>query len=281
MNTQQWTKVIDARRPLTDLRLRELWQYRYLIGIFVRRDFVAAYKQTILGPFWMIFPALISTLVFTVIFGNVAQISTDGTPHIIFYMSGIIMWGYFNACVTSSASVFTSQGGLFSKVYFPRMTVPIGNMISAAISIGIQLVIFMCFLGYFLFRRQTPGPNMALLLTPVLFLMMSMLSLGVGSIFSALTVKYRDLAFLLSFGMQLWMYSTTIIYPLSSVPDKYRFLALLNPMSSIVETFRYAWMGNGSIPAIGLIYAAVASVVALFIGVMVFNFVERTAMDLV
>jgi lipopolysaccharide transport system permease protein len=281
MNTQHWTKVIDSKRPLADLRLQELWRYRYLVAIFVRRDFVAAYKQTILGPFWMIFPPLISTLVFTIIFGNVAQISTDGTPHIIFYMSGILMWGYFNACVTSSASVFTSQGGLFSKVYFPRLTVPIGNMISAAIAIGIQLVIFTCFLGYFLFQGQAPGPNTAILLTPVLFIMMSMLSLGVGSILSALTVKYRDLTFLVSFGMQLWMYSTTIIYPLSSVPEKYRFIALLNPMSSIVETFRYAWMGNGSIPVIGLIYAAAASVAALFVGVIVFNFVERTAMDLV
>ncbi len=276
-----WTKVIESRRPLVDLRLGELWRYRHLVGIFVRRDFVAAYKQTILGPFWMIFPPLVSTLVFTVIFGNVAQISTDGTPHVIFYMSGILMWGYFNACVTSSASVFSSQGGLFSKVYFPRLTVPIANMISAAIAIGIQLVIFFCFLGYFMFQGKTPGPNAAILLTPVLFIMMSMFSLGVGSIFSALTVKYRDLTFLLGFGMQLWMYSTTIIYPLSSVPEKYRYLALLNPMSAIVETFRYAWIGNGSIPMIGLVGAAFAAVAALFVGVVVFNLVERTAMDLV
>lgn len=281
MTTQQWTKVIESRRPLVDLRLKELWRYRHLVGVFVRRDFVAAYKQTILGPFWMIFPPLISTLVFTIIFGHVAQISTDGIPHIIFYMAGIITWGYFNACVTSGASVFLSQVGLFSKIYFPRMTVPIGNMLSAMIASSIQLFIFLCFVGYFWFTGQIAGPNWAVLLVPVLFVMMSMLALGVGSLFSALTVKYRDLNFLLGFGIQLWMYGTTIIYPLTAIPEKYRTIALLNPMISIVEIFRFAWIGAGSFPIEGLVFASVTSVVSLLVGVMVFNFVERTAMDLV
>lgn len=281
MPGQSWTKVIESHRPLTELRMGELWRYRHLVKIFVRRDFVAAYKQTILGPFWMIFPPLISTVVFTIIFGRVAQISTDGIPHAVFYMAGILTWGYFNACITSGANVFMSQAGLFSKIYFPRLTVTIGNTISTIISSSIQLAIFACFVAYFWFQGSIPGPNWAMLLVPLLFVMMSMLALGVGSLFSALTVKYRDLNFLLAFGIQLWMYATTVIYPLSAIPEKYQFIALLNPMVSIVEVFRYAWIGVGSFPVYGLLYAAAASVISFLVGIIVFNFVERTAMDLV
>lgn len=281
MSEQSWTNTIESRRPLTDLRIRELWRYRHLVQIFVRRDFVAAYKQTILGQFWMIFPPLISTLVFTIIFGQVAQISSDGIPHLVFYMAGIITWGYFNASVTAGANVFTSQAGLFSKIYFPRLTVPIGNTISTIIASSIQLMIFLCFVLYFWIKGQIPGPNWVILVVPALYVMMSMFALGVGSLFSALTVKYRDLAFLLGFGMQLWMYATTIIYPLSVIPEKYRLIALLNPMTPIIETFRYAWLGAGSFPVGGLICAALTSTVFFIIGVVVFNFVERTAMDLV
>ena len=279
--TQTWTKVIESNQPLTQLRIGELWLYRHLIKIFVRRDFVAAYKQTILGPFWMIFPPLISTVVFTVIFGRIAQLSTDGTPHTLFYMAGILMWGYFNACITSGANVFISQSGLFSKIYFPRLTVPIANTLSTIISSSFQLSIFACFVAYFYFNDMISGPNWVMVLVPLLFAMMSMLALGVGSLFSALTVKYRDLNFLLAFGIQLWMYATTVIYPLSAIPEKYQFVALLNPMVSIIEVFRYAMIGAGSFPVYGLLYAAVASAVSLFIGIIVFNFVERTAMDLV
>jgi lipopolysaccharide transport system permease protein len=281
MTTQQWTKEIEPRRPLFDLRLGELWRYRHLVAIFVRRDFVAAYKQTVLGPFWLVFPPLITTVVFTIIFGNVAQISTGGTPHIIFYMAGIMLWGYFNACVTAAAGVFGTQSGLFSKVYFPRLTVPIGNSISALIASTIQLTVFACFVGYFWFKSQIAGPNAAIILVPFLFLMMSMLALGIGSFVSALTVKYRDLSFLLGFGVQLWMYATTVIYPLSSVPEKYRTIALINPITSIMETFRYACIGGGAIPVEGLIYAALVSIVSLCMGIIVFNLAERTAMDLV
>lgn len=281
MSEQTWTKVIESHRALTELRIGELWRYRHLVKIFVRRDFVAAYKQTILGPFWMVFPPLISTLVFTIIFGRVAQISTDGIPHVVFYMAGIITWGYFNACITSGANVFTSQAGLFSKIYFPRLTVTIGNTISTIISSSISLAIFATFVFYFWFTGQISGPNWALLLVPLLFVMMSMLALGVGSLFSALTVKYRDLVFLLGFGLQLWMYATTIIYPLSAIPEKYHALALLNPMISIIEVFRYAWIGTGSFPVYGLLYAAAVSLISFVVGVIVFNFVERTAMDVV
>jgi lipopolysaccharide transport system permease protein len=281
MVTQRWTKVIDSRRSLLDLRLGELWQYRHLVAIFVRRDFVAGYKQTILGPFWLLFPPIISTIVFTIVFGKIAQISTNGIPQPVFYLGGIIVWTYFASNVNSSASLFLSQAALFSKVYFPRLVVPIGNMASAMIAIGIQLFIFICFLAYYWFGGRVAGPNVGILLIPLLFVMMSMLALGVGSVFSALTAKYRDLAFLLGFGIQLWMYSTTVIYPLASVPERYRALALLNPMTSFVETFRYAWTGAGAIPVVGLVYGACVSIVALLIGVMAFNYVERTAMDLV
>jgi lipopolysaccharide transport system permease protein len=279
--TQTWTKVIESRRSLVDLRLGELWRYRHLIKIFVRRDFVAAYKQTILGPFWMIFPSLVSTVVFTIVFGQVAQIPTDGIPHIVFYMAGIITWNYFSTCVISGAGVFTSQAGLFSKIYFPRLTVPIGNMISTFISSLAQLATFIAFILYYWIKGQIVGPNAAVLLVPVLYIMMSMFALGVGSILSALTVKYRDLSFLVQFGIQLWMYATTIIYPLSAVPEKYRIIALLNPMSSIIETFRYAWIGQGSVPVDGLVIAGIASLGSFVVGVVVFNFAERTAMDMV
>jgi lipopolysaccharide transport system permease protein len=281
MTTQEWTTTIAPRRSLADLRLAELWRCRHLIGIFVRRDFVASYKQTVLGPVWLVFPPLISTVVFTIIFGNVAQISTDGSPHLLFYMLGILTWGFFNACIVSSASVFTSQAGLFSKVYFPRLTVPISNVISTLISSGITFIVFLCFLTYFWVRGQTNGPNAVALLLPLLFLMMSGLALGVGTTVSALTAKYRDLNFLLGFGIQLWMYASPVIYPLSSVPAKYQALALLNPMTSIVETMRYGWIGNGAVPAWGLVYSFVVALVLFVAGVAAFNFAERTAMDLV
>jgi lipopolysaccharide transport system permease protein len=281
MTMQDWTNTIEPRRSLVDLRLIELWRCRHLVGIFVRRDFVASYKQTILGPVWLIFPPLISTVVFTIIFGNVAQISTDGSPHLLFYMLGIMTWGFFNACIVSSASVFTSQGGLFSKVYFPRLTVPIASVISTLISTGITFTIFLGFTTYFWIKGQTPGPNAAALLLPLLFLMMSGLALGVGTTVSAMTAKYRDLNFLLGFGIQLWMYASPVIYPLSSVPGKYRALALLNPMTSIIETMRYGWIGNGALPAGGLVYSFVVAVIFFVVGVAAFNFAERTAMDLV
>jgi lipopolysaccharide transport system permease protein len=281
MTTQEWTNTIEPRRSLVDFRLFELWRCRHLVGIFVRRDFVASYKQTILGPVWLIFPPLISTVVFTIIFGNVAQISTDGSPQLLFYMVGIMTWGFFNACIVASASVFTSQAGLFSKIYFPRLTVPISNVISTLISSSIQFIIFLSFLIYFWAKGKTPGPNAVALLLPVLFLMMSGLALGVGTVISAMTAKYRDLNFLLGFGIQLWMYATTMIYPLSSVPEKYRTLALLNPMTSIMETMRYGWIGNGTFPVGALIYSFCVASVCFIVGVAAFNLAERTAMDLV
>ena len=281
MTEQRWTQTITPRRGLLEFRLGELWRYRHLVFMFVRRDLVAGYKQTILGPLWLVIPPLISTVVFTIVFGNIAQLSSDGMPHTLFYMSGIMMWGFFNACVVGNATTFTTQSGIFSKVYFPRLIVNVGNVISTLISTTIQFLMFGGFVAYYVAQDLVGGPSVAAFLLPLLLLISAGLAIGVGVFLSAITAKYRDLGFLVTYGMQLWMYATTVIYPLSSVPDNYRLLALLNPMTSIIETFRYAFLGSGAIPWGGLAYAAAFGSVSLLVGLIVFNLVERTAMDLV
>ncbi len=277
----QKTYTIEPHRGFLDLRLSELWRYRHLVFMFMRRDLVAGYKQTILGPLWLVIPPLISTVVFTIIFGEIAQLSSDGTPRVLFYMSGIMMWGYFNACVVGNASTFTSQSGIFSKVYFPRLIVPLTNVLTTTISTTIQFLMFAGFLMYYMAQNLTEGPNITAFLLPLLLLVSASLAIGVGVLLSAITAKYRDLSFLVSYGMQLWMYATTVIYPLSSVPEKYRFLALLNPMTSIIETFRHAFLGSGVVPWGGLLYSGVVAGASLTIGLLIFNMVERTAMDTV
>lgn len=276
-----WTKVISAQRPWFDLRLGELWQYRHLVLLFIRRDLRAGYKQTILGWLWMFIPTVITTLVFTVIFGNVAKLSSDGAPHGLFYMAGLVMWGFFSACIVSNANIFGSQAGLFSKIYFPRMVVYLANIGSTLFSSALQMLLFVAVLFYLVARGAVPGPNWAVLLLPFLLLLSITIALGMGAIVSSVTAKYRDLSFLLGYGMQLWMYGTAIIYPLSSVPEKYRTLALLNPMTAIVETFRYGFLGTGSIPADGLLYASVFSLLIFMAGLVLFNRFESTAMDTV
>jgi len=276
---QTWTQVIRPKRAWFDLRLAELWRYRYLVRMFVRRDLVAGHKQTILGPAWIIIPPLITSVVFTVIFGNIANLSTDGAPQLLFYMGGVMMWGFFNACVVGNANTFMSQAGMFSKVYFPRMVVPLANVVSTTISSCIQLIIFTGFLLYYVQGNANVRPNVAVLLLPVLFFISAALGLGVGTLASAITAKYRDLSFLLTYGMQLWMFATTVIYPLSSVPEKYRSLALLNPLTPVVETFRYGFLGTGEIPIGALVAALILAIFALFVGLVVFSRIEQTAMD--
>ena len=261
------------------LRFNEIWQYRYLVWMFVRRDFVAAYKQTILGPLWFIIPPLLSSITFTVIFGQVANLSTDGQPQFLFYMSGVVIWGYFAAALTGNASIFGGNSGLFGKVYFPRLIVPLANLISGLLGFGIQITIFLGFLLYYIATGSMVAPNAGLVLVPLIVLIAGVMGLGSGIVISALTTRYRDLTFLVNFGISLWMYATPVIYPLSAVPQEYRWLLLLNPMAPVVAIFRHAFLGTEAPSLLWLAYSAGVAGVIMLLGIIIFNRIERYAMD--
>jgi lipopolysaccharide transport system permease protein len=279
---EQWTEVIKPKTGLFDLRLGELWRYRDLIMMFVRREFVSVYKQTILGPLWFFLQPLLTTVMFIIIFGRVAKLSTDGMPMVIFYLAGITIWNYFSITLTSTASTFAGNAHIFGKVYFPRLTMPLSIVISNLVRFLIQFSLFLAVWIYYLINRgDVIHPNWIILLTPILLIMMGVLSLGLGLIFSSLTTKYRDLSMLLAFGVQLLMYATPVIYPLSAVPEKYKWLIVANPITSIVESFRYAFLGSGSFSWLYLSYSLVVALVILFFGIIIFNKVEKTFIDVV
>lgn len=278
---QDWTLVIEPKGRLFDLKLRELWHYRDLVYLFVWRDFVAQYKQTVLGPAWHLIQPLITTVVFTVVFGKIAAIPTDGAPPFLFYMAGTMLWGYFAGVFGSTSSTFTSNANLFGKVYFPRLAVPVATLFSRLIGFGLHMGFFLCFLAWYLYKGAQVQPNAWLLAAPLLLLMTAALALGLGVIVSAFTTRYRDLAVVVGFGTQLLMFATPIVYPLSSVPEAYRGWMALNPMTAIVETFRHGFLGTGvvDLPMLGTAAASIA--VILFLGVLIFTHVERTFMDTV
>lgn len=249
--------------------------------LFVRRDFVSTYKQTILGPIWFFIQPLLTTITYVIIFGNVAKLSTDGMPMLVFYLAGITVWNYFSQSLTSVSTVFTANAQIFGKVYFPRLTMPLSIVLSNLVRFAIQFGLFLLVWLYYLIKGSTMQPNSLILLTPLLVVLMGLLSLGLGMIFSALTTKYRDLAMLLTFGIQLLMYAAPVIYPLSSVPARYKWIILANPMSSIVETFRYAFLGSGSFNWLYLGYSALTTFVILLIGTIIFNKVEKSFTDTV
>jgi lipopolysaccharide transport system permease protein len=280
-NKSDWDVVIQPGKGLFDLQLRELWRYRDLITLMVRRDFVSKFKQTILGPAWFIFQPLLSTIMFTIVFGNIAQLSTDGLPKMLFYLSGNVLWLYFSNCLTLCSTTFIDNAHLFGKVYFSRLVVPVSIVISQAITLALQFLFFLCFMGYFMFMGADIRPNMGILLFPALFLLMAGMSLGLGIIFSSMTTKYRDMRFLLDFGVRLLMFATTAIYPLSSIPEKYRLFILSNPMTPIIEAFRYGFMGQGAFSWAYLGYSAGFTAIVLFIGMVMFTRIERTFMDTV
>jgi lipopolysaccharide transport system permease protein len=277
----EWDLVICPKRGWFDLHLADLGRYRDLTMIFVWRDFVAQYKQTILGPIWYLLQPLFSTIIFTIVFGKVAKISTDSLPPFLFYMAGLTGWHYFSECLTRTSGTFISNASLFGKVYFPRLCVPVSMVISALIKFGIQFAFFLGFLIFFMISDANVRPNIWVLIMPYLLLLMAGLGLGSGIIVSSLTTKYRDLQVLVGFGVQLLMYATPIIYPVSAIPEKYRFIILANPMTPIIETFRYAFLGAGSFNPVYLVYSTISTVVILFIGILIFNQVERTFMDTV
>lgn len=278
---QEWDMIIQSRRAWWDLRLGELWRYRDLIRLFIWRDFVSTYKQTILGPLWYIIQPILTTLVFSVIFGNVAKLPTDGLPPFLFYMAGNTVWSYFASCITSTSNTFTNNAGIFGKVYFPRLSVPISVIVSNLISFGIRLGVFLAFLVYFLLSGSAVYPNLWLLSLPVLLLIMAGLGLGSGIILSSLTTKYRDLQHLATFGVQLLMYASPVIYPLSTVQGGWRLLILANPLTPVIEVFRLAFLGTSAIEPVYLLYSVAFMCVTLLIGVLIFNRVENTFMDTV
>ncbi len=278
-DTEEWTLVVKPDVSLLDIRLRELWRYRDLIVLFVRRDFVSVYKQTILGPLWFLIQPVLTTITFTIIFGSIAKISTDGVPPMLFYLSGLVGWNYFADCLNKTSNTFIGNAQLFGKVYFPRLAVPISIVISSLVTYLIQFLLFLAFYFYYNLDGANLHINNAILLLPVLVFFMACLGLGSGIIISSMTTKYRDLRFLVAFGVQLLMYATPVIYPMSILSPKKQFVLALNPMSSIIETFRYAFMGTGSLNYTHLLYSGVVSIVILIVGIIYFNKVEKSFMD--
>ncbi|MGD9874975.1 MAG: ABC transporter permease [Kiritimatiellia bacterium] len=278
---ETWDLVIEPPKGWFALHLRELWRYRDLMGLFVRRDFVAQYKQTILGPLWHLIQPLLTTLMFTVVFGRIAGLPTDNVPQFIFYMAGTTVWTYFASCLTRTSGTFISNANIFGKVYFPRMVIPVSAVISQLIAFGIQFGFFWA-VYVLLWSRGVPvSLNWHVALLPLLVLLMAGLGLGFGIIISSLTTKYRDLQVLVQFGVQLWMYATPVIYPLSAMSAKYRWIIVANPMTAVVETFRYGFFGAGTFSWAYLAYSAVFAVILLLVGIAIFNRVERTFMDTV
>jgi lipopolysaccharide transport system permease protein len=276
-----WDLVIRPKSGWLQLHLGDLWRYRDLTMLFVWRDFVAQYKQTILGPLWHIIQPLFTTLLFTLIFGRVANLPTDSLPPLLFYMAGVTCWNYFAECLNRSAGTFINNASIFGKVYFPRLCVPVSVVISNIIKFGIQFALFLAFMAFYWANGEPIHPKAAMLLAPILVVIMAALGLGLGIIVSSLTVRYRDLQVLITFGVQLLMFATPVIFPVSIVPEKYRWIILANPMSAIVETFRYAFLGAGTFDGLSLLYSASATAVILFFGIVLFNRVERTFMDTV
>ncbi|MEY4860351.1 MAG: hypothetical protein RL059_50 [Bacteroidota bacterium] len=280
----EWDLVIEPQNSLFELHLKDVWRYRDLLWLLVKRDFVSFYKQTILGPLWFFIQPLFTTIIFTFIFGNLAGLSTDGLPQPLFYMAGITAWNYFADCLTKTSTVFRDNANIFGKVYFPRLIMPLSIVVSNLVRFGVQMLLFFAMMVYYFVLNESGmvfQMNVYVSLFPVLVLLMALLGLGLGLIITALTTKYRDLAFLITFGVQLMMYATTVIYPLSAAPAKYKWLIELNPMTGIIEAFRYGFLGEGVLKMSTLGYSVLITVVSLIIGVVIFNKTEKTFVDTV
>ena len=273
---------ITSKRRWFELNLKEVWRYRDLIGLFTKRNFTVRYKQTILGPAWLFITPIISSLIYAFIFGGIAGISTEGVPQLLFYLSGNAIWTFFSGCVTKNATTFTANANVFGKVYFPRLTTPISNMLTSVIEFGIQMIIVIAFLSFYLFSGNVNPNWLSWIFIPLVLLHLGIMGMGVGIIISSLTTKYRDLSILVSFGIQLWMYITPIVYPLSQAGDGvFKTLLLLNPVTAPVELFRYALLGKGTIIIWALCLSIIFTLAATLFGIMIFNRVEKTFMDTV
>lgn len=280
LKKNHWDKVIESQNKKLFYNLYEIFQYKDLINFFIKRDFVVFYKQTILGPLWYVIQPLINTLVFTVIFGNLAKISTDGTPPFLFYLAGNVIWAYFAICLSTTSKTFLSNADIFGKVYFPRMSVPISNIIFSLLQFFLQFVIFLIF--YIIFYNNGANYNFninLLIIFPFLLFQTALLGLGFGLLISSLTTKYRDLNFVMDFFVQLWMFATPIVYPLSLVPDKYKLLIAINPMTSVVEVFKKIFFGTSAIETEHIMVSVFVTIIIFILGVINFNRVERNFMD--
>jgi len=277
-----WDLVIKPHHNLFDLNLREIWRYRDLVWLFVRRDFAAQYKQTILGPVWHVIQPLLTTLIFLFLFGTVARIGTDGIEPILFYMSGITIWNYFSACLTTTSNTFISNANIFGKVYFPRLVLPVSVVISNIIRFGIQFGLLLVFMIVYAFKGVHISINFYWIFIPVLVVIMAGIGLGLGIIISSLTTKYRDMSLLLTFAIQLAMYITPVAYPLSFLKGKsYQWIVTINPLTSIVEAFRFCLFGKGTVTMQGMIYSISFMIASLVLGALLFNKVEKDFMDTV
>lgn len=277
-----WDLIIKPKNKWHQVDLAAIWHYRDLLMLLVRRDFVSVYKQTILGPLWFFIQPVITSLTFTFIFSGIANISTDGNPAILFYLAGITIWTYFSDCLNKTSNTFVANAGVFGKVYFPRLIVPLSVLVSNLIKFGIQFLIFMSVWIYFLSTKDALHPQWHLMwTTPLLVIMMAGLGLGFGVLISSLTTKYRDLTFLIGFGVQLLMYGSSVVLPISTMTSKIKFLMLLNPLTSIIEAFKFIFLGSGFFDLAWLCYSAMTMIVLISVGVIVFNKVEKSFMDTV
>ncbi len=278
-----WTTVIRPRSGWFDINLKELWQYRDLTLMFVKRNFTVLYKQTILGPAWILLNPLITTLIFNVVFGNMAGMPTDGVPSFLFYMAGNTVWTFFANCVNNTANTFVTNSQVFGKVYFPRLTMPVSQVLTSLINFLIQAAMFLCFWVYFFATGSDVHFTLWTLALPLVILQVMLLGLGVGIIVSSLTTKYRDLAIAVGFGVQLWMYASPVVYPLSMLDESPRLKVLvqLNPITAPIEVFRAATLGTGSVSAGAILYSVILTLAALVLGVVLFSRIEKTFMDTV
>lgn len=281
INNDKWDLVIKAKSSVFNIDFSSLWKYRDLIYLFVKRDFISQYKQTILGPLWFFIQPILTTLIFTVVFGNMAKIPTDGIPPFIFFLAGTVGWNYFADCLSKTSTTFTSNAHIFGKVYFPRLIVPLSIIFSNLMKFFVQFMILAVMLIYYKTTGEEVKINRYVLLTPLLLILMAGLGLGFGIIITSLTTKYRDLQFLVAFGVQLLMYATPVVYPISFVPEQYRLFILLNPMSTVIETFRYAFLGAGELSWFWLMYSILFMLVLLIISLLIFSRVEKTFTDTV
>lgn len=278
---QLWTEEIKSQNTLFSINLKEVWHYRDLLLMLVKRDYVTFYKQTILGPIWFFVQPILTTLIYVILFGQVAKLSTDGLPQMAFYLSGVTIWSYFSDVLNKTAIVFQTNASIFGKVYFPRLIMPLSIVISGLMKFLIQFTLFVCVVLYFTFIKESIQPNFWILATPFLLFLMAAFALGLGMIFSSMTTKYKDLTMLLSFGVQLFMYVTPVVYTVTSIPSQYKFIVRFNPLTSIFECFRYGYLGAGHFQPLTLVYSAISIFILLAVGVLIFNKVEKSFMDTV
>ena len=279
-NSDKWDIQISTQRGYLDFNVRELWHYRDLLLLFVKKDIITVYKQTILGPIWFVVQPIFTTITFVIVFGNIAKIGTDGVPQILFFLGSVTLWNYFSETLNVTSRTFTDNASIFGKVYFPRLILPLSKVLSGLVKFFIQFALFLSVWTYFLVFKHAISPNVYLLIVPLLLITMATLGLGFGLLITAMTTKYRDLTFLIAFGVQLLMYATPVIYPLSKI-HSHRIWFWLNPLTSIFETFKFAFFGSGILSIPWLMYSIGFTVMMLIIGILIFNKVERRFIDTV